>query len=323
MRPIWIGIISSFFFAFTFVLNRSMELAGGSWMWSAALRFIFMLPPLLFLVFLRGNLGMLWIEIKKHPKEWILWSTVGFGLFYAPFCFAQAYGPGWLIAGTWQITIISGSLLAPFFFEQKTGSQGVQLVRGKISLPGLWMSSIILLGIVLMQSEQASVLQPKELLLGFLPVVVASFAYPLGNRKMMQICGERVDTYQRVLGMTICSMPFWMLLSITALVVDGAPSQSQVFQTSLVAIFSGICATVLFFRATEMVKGNMRRLAAVEATQSMEVLFATAGEVVWLSASLPTPVASAGLLLIMLGMILHSLVSGRKEKETPPINVSD
>lgn len=102
-----------------------------------------------------------------------------------------------------------------------------------------------------MQSEQASVLQPKELLLGFLPVVVASFAYPLGNRKMMQICGERVDTYQRVLGMTICSMPFWMLLSITALVVDGAPSQSQVFQTSLVAIFSGICATVLFFRATE------------------------------------------------------------------------
>lgn len=80
-------------------------------MWSAALRFFFMLPPLLFLVFLRGNLGMLWIEIKKHPKEWIVWSTVGFGLFYTPFCFAQSYGPGWLIAGTWQITIISGSFL--------------------------------------------------------------------------------------------------------------------------------------------------------------------------------------------------------------------
>ncbi|TPG68824.1 multidrug resistance efflux transporter family protein [Brevibacillus laterosporus] len=322
MRPIWIGIIASFFFAFTFVLNRSMELAGGSWMWSATLRYFFMLPPLLLLVFMRGNLGKLWIEIRKHPREWMLWSTVGFGLFYAPFCFAQAYGPGWLIAGTWQITIISGSLLAPFFFEQKMGSQGLQVVRGTISLPGLWMSGVILLGIALMQSEQASLLQTKEVLLGFLPVVLASFAYPLGNRKMMQICGDRVDTYQRVLGMTICSMPFWIVLSVIALIVEGGPSQNQILQTSMVALFSGVCATVLFFRATEMVKGSMRQLAAVEATQSMEVLFATAGEVIWLSASLPTPIASVGLLLIMVGMVLHSLVSGRKEKETPPVNVA-
>ncbi|QDX94959.1 multidrug resistance efflux transporter family protein [Brevibacillus laterosporus] len=322
MRPIWIGIIASFFFAFTFVLNRSMELAGGSWMWSATLRYFFMLPPLLLLVFMRGNLGKLWIELRKHPREWMLWSTVGFGLFYAPFCFAQAYGPGWLIAGTWQITIISGSLLAPFFFEQKMGSQGLQVVRGTISLPGLWMSGVILLGIALMQSEQASLLQTKEVLLGFLPVVLASFAYPLGNRKMMQICGDRVDTYQRVLGMTICSMPFWIVLSVIALIVEGGPSQNQILQTSMVALFSGVCATVLFFRATEMVKGSMRQLAAVEATQSMEVLFATAGEVIWLSASLPTPIASVGLLLIMVGMVLHSLVSGRKEKETPPVNVA-
>ncbi|RAP30084.1 hypothetical protein C2W64_02639 [Brevibacillus laterosporus] len=322
MRPIWIGIIASFFFAFTFVLNRSMELAGGSWMWSATLRYFFMLPPLLLLVFMRGNLGKLWIELRKHPREWMLWSTVGFGLFYAPFCFAQAYGPGWLIAGTWQITIISGSLLAPFFFEQKMGPQGLQVVRGTISLPGLWMSGVILLGIALMQSEQASLLQTKEVLLGFLPVVLASFAYPLGNRKMMQICGDRVDTYQRVLGMTICSMPFWIVLSVIALIVEGGPSQNQILQTSMVALFSGVCATVLFFRATEMVKGSMRQLAAVEATQSMEVLFATAGEVIWLSASLPTPIASVGLLLIMVGMVLHSLVSGRKEKETPPVNVA-
>ncbi|WP_366919691.1 multidrug resistance efflux transporter family protein [Brevibacillus laterosporus] len=124
MRPIWIGILASFFFAFTFVLNRSMELAGGSWMWSAALRFFSCYRSLLFLVFLRGNLGMLWIEIKKRQKEWIVWSTVGFGLFYAPFCFVQAYGPGWLIAGTWQITIISGSLAGPVLFRAKNRLSG-------------------------------------------------------------------------------------------------------------------------------------------------------------------------------------------------------
>ncbi|WP_240436238.1 multidrug resistance efflux transporter family protein [Brevibacillus laterosporus] len=84
--------------------------------------------------------------------------------------------------------------------------------------------------------------------------------------------------------------------------------------------FLRICATALFFRVTEMVKGSMRQLVAVEATQSMEVLFATAGEVIWLSASLPTPLVG-GALLIMLGMVLHS-VSGRKEKEASPVNVS-
>ncbi|HLS59711.1 MAG TPA: multidrug resistance efflux transporter family protein, partial [Virgibacillus sp.] len=39
MRAILIGIIAALFFSVTFILNRSMELAGGSWAWSASLRF--------------------------------------------------------------------------------------------------------------------------------------------------------------------------------------------------------------------------------------------------------------------------------------------
>ena len=35
------GILASFFFAFTFILNRSMNLAGGYWMWAASLRYLF------------------------------------------------------------------------------------------------------------------------------------------------------------------------------------------------------------------------------------------------------------------------------------------
>lgn len=315
MKPIWLGIYSAFFFAFTFILNRSMELSGGHWAWSASLRYFFMVPLLLVIVLMRKNLRPLLVELKKEPGKWILWSTVGFGLFYAPLCIATVYGPAWLIASTWQITIISGALLAPLFYELKMTREGPLKTRGKISLSGLSMSLIILAGIILMQIEHAGKIGMAEIALGFIPVVIASFAYPLGNRKMMEVVQGRLDTYQRVLGMTIASLPFWLVLSGYAYFTSGAPSFEQSYQSALVALLSGVFATVLFFRATEMVQGNMSKLAAVEATQSMEVLFATAGEIMLLSVALPGLLSWIGITFVMVGMVLHSYFTAKVTEE--------
>jgi drug/metabolite transporter (DMT)-like permease len=314
LQPIVLGICAAFFFAFTFILNRAMELSGGSWIWSASLRYIFMIPFLLLIVIRRGNLRPLLQEIKKRPGIWLLWSFVGFGLFYAPLSFAAAYGPGWLIAGTWQITIISGSLLVPLFYETVQTSTGPVKIRGKIPFKGLAMSLIILLGVAVMQLQHAYELSVKEVLIGILPVIIASFAYPLGNRKMMEVCGGRLDAYQRVLGMTLASLPFWLLLSVYGLATVGTPSTGQTIQSIMVAISSGVIATVLFFQATDMVKGNMQKLAAVEATQSIEVLFAVAGEVLLLSAPFPSFVSWVGMFFVMVGMVLHSYVSHTKQE---------
>lgn len=313
MRPIMIGIVAAFFFAFTFVLNRSMELSGGSWIWSASLRYIFMIPFLMLIVMSRKNIKQLFEEMRKNPGVWVLWSCIGFGLFYAPLSFAAAYGPGWLIAGTWQITIISGSLLAPLFFEIKQTANGPVKIRGKIPFVGLAMSLIILLGVAFMQLEQANQLSAKTVLWGVLPVVLASFAYPLGNRKMMEVCGNRLDAYQRVLGMTIASLPLWLILALYGAATVGMPSKGQTMQSLLVALFSGVIATVLFFQATDLVKGDMQRLAAVEATQSFEVLFAVAGEMLILSSPAPSIVSWAGILFVIAGMVLHSYVSNREK----------
>lgn len=307
-----IGICAAFFFAFTFVLNASMELSGGSWIWSASLRYIFMIPFLMGIVLLRKNLRPLLNEMRKFPVKWMLWSVVGFGLFYAPLCFAAAYSPGWLIAGTWQITIISGTLLAPLFFETVYTKNGPIQMRGKISFKGLSMSLTILLGIVIMQLEHANQLSLINVLLGVVPVLVASFAYPLGNRKMMEICEGRLDAYQRVLGMTLASLPFWLLLSLYGLFTVGLPSGSQCLQSLLVALCSGVIATVLFFMATDMVRGNMEKLAAVEATQSLEVVFALLGELIVLSVPIPSSLSWFGISIVILGMILHSYVSHKK-----------
>lgn len=309
MRAILLGVCSSFFFAFTFVLNRSMELSGGSWLWSSSLRYFFMLPFLLLFVILRKKWQPLLIEMKKNPLKWLLWGTVGFGLFYAPICFAGAYGPGWLIAATWQMTILSGSLLAPLFYEKVQTVNGSVKVRGKIPLRGLSMSLIIIFGVALMQFEHASQLSIMPVLLTIIPVLIASFAYPLGNRKMMAICEGRLDVFQRVLGMTIGSLPLWIIFAIIAIFTTGLPSKTQTIQSFWVAMCSGLIATLLFFQATSLVQHNMAQLAAVEATQSIQVLFVLIGEIIFLASPLPTGMSLLGMAFVMIGMVLHSYIS--------------
>ncbi|MBT2738891.1 multidrug resistance efflux transporter family protein [Bacillus sp. ISL-7] len=330
MRPLILGILAAFFFAFTFILNRSMVQAGGSWIWSASLRYFFMVPFLFTIVMGRKNLKPLLVEMRKRPGGWFIWSTVGFGLFYGPICFSAAYAPGWLIAATWQVTIISGSLLAPLFYEMVMTEKGPIQKKGRIPFKGLGMSLVILLGIILMQLEQANHISITAIALGVLPVLIASFAYPLGNRKMMDICGGRLDVFQRVLGMTLASLPLWVVLSIYGLFTVGPPSKGQIVQSGLVAVTSGVIATILFFKATDLVRGNMQKLAAVEATQSIEVLFAVIGELLILNTVFPTELSWFGMVLVMVGMILHSFFSHKSNpknhrseghKKTVPRNV--
>ncbi|TVY11443.1 DMT family transporter [Paenibacillus cremeus] len=318
MRSIVLGIFASFFFAVTFILNRAMSLAEGSWIWIASLRYLFMIPFLLLIVISRKNLRPLLQEMRLYWVKWMIWSTVGFGLFYAPLCFAAAYSPGWLVAGTWQITIISGSLLVPLFYETVQTPYGMVKRRGTIPFKGLSMSLIILMGIALMQVEQVHHFSVKEFSFSLFPVIIASFAYPLGNRKMMELCQGRLDSYQRVLGMTLASLPFWLLISIVGLLTDGLPKVGQMQQSFIVAISSGVVATILFFRATDLVKDNMHKLAAVEATQSLEVLFTVVGELVLLGSPAPAALSWMGMVLVIIGMILHSYSSQKKA----PVNVT-
>jgi drug/metabolite transporter (DMT)-like permease len=312
LQVILIGILASLFFASTFVINRAMDLSGGSWIWSASLRYLFTVPLLLLIVMTRRNMKALIDEMKMQPLSWIVWSTVGFGLFYAPLCFAAAYGPAWLVAGTWQITIVAGSLLVPLFYEEKRTANGVRKIRHRIPLQEMVTSIFILMGVVLLHNKASSSIEMTQLALGFLPVLVAAFAYPLGNRKMMAICKDKLDVYQRVLGMTMASIPFWLVLSLYGIKTVGLPSSEQIVQSFIVAICSGIIATVLFFYATDKAEGNPKKLAAVEATQSGEVVFTVFGEVIFLKGEIPAGGSLIGIIIIIMGMVLHSMKLAQK-----------
>ena len=66
-RALWFGILGALFFAFTFIFNRSMNLAGGSWMWSARLRYLFSLPMMAVLVWQKGELKGVLSAIARAP----------------------------------------------------------------------------------------------------------------------------------------------------------------------------------------------------------------------------------------------------------------
>lgn len=307
MRAIGIGILSALFFAVTFVLNRSMELDGGSWMWSASLRYFFMVPFLVVIVAMRGGLSGVKREMTAAPWLFFIWSFVAFVLFYGPLTFSAGYSPGWLVAGTWQMTIVAGVLLAPFFTFQTTTETGeMHTIRHRIPAASLVISLIILVGVVLIQIPHAGSVSTKTILLGTLPLVIAAFSYPLGNRKMMNLVGGRLDMFQRVLAMTLMTIPIWLLLAGYAAVTVGLPSLSQVVQSLVVSVSSGVIATSLFFMATDMVQHDQGKLAAVEATQSVELIFAMLGEMLLLSMPLPGALSLVGVLVIIGGMSLHS-----------------
>lgn len=288
-----LGLLAAALFSSTFVVNRSMHLGGGAWEWTASLRYLMILPLLAAIVGLRTGLQPVLAALRARPRAWLLWSIVGFGLFYAPAAYAVAAGPGWLLAGTWQITILAGIVLAPLLYDDD---------RAVIPRRAVGAALVVLAGVALMQAEHVEAVGADALLVGVVPVIVAAFAYPAGNRKTMELAGGALDTWQRILAMTIASLPFWLVLAAVGLVRTGPPGGEQLAQSALVAVVGGLLATALFFAATARVRRHPVRLAAVEATQSGEVVFAAGLEVVLLGAAFPSPVAWAGIALIVAGI---------------------
>lgn len=302
-KAFFIGILSSFFFAFTFVMNRSMNLTGGYWIWSASLRYIFSLPILLAIVCFQKRFAPVMEAIKKQPVAWICWSTVGFGLFYSTMAWAADFGESWMIVSLWQLTIVAGVFLNPLWGKP-------------IPLKSLGAVSVILLGVLLMQWEHiVTVNNSSGAAFSTFLMVISAVAYPLGNRKMMSLCEDDLDTPQRVLGMTICSLPFWLVLSIYAIFTHGVPSQSQTLQSIVVAVLSGVIATILFFKATNMVRNDPKQLSMVEGTISGEIVFTLLLGLLVLKDPIPSPLQFFGILLIIIGMLLNCYVAALETKK--------
>jgi drug/metabolite transporter (DMT)-like permease len=275
LAAVALGLAAALFFTATYVLNRAMATAGGHWAWSAALRYLLTLPMLALVLAWRGAFDAVWSALRAHPFAWLAWSGIGFGLFCVCLTWAAAFAPAWLVAGTFQLTVIAGMLLAPLLYRDE---------RARLPLAAL-----------------AS-------------VALSAFLYPLGNRAILlhlERTGEQLDATQRVFGMTLASQPFWWLVAAYAGHTAGAPAPMQVLLAAGVALLTGTIATILFFRATAMVQDDPAALGAVEAMQAAELLFSSGLGVLLLGEAVPHGWAALGAVLVVAGIVALGILVGR------------
>jgi len=305
VRIIVLGILSAVFFSSTFVLNRAMSLEGGHWVWTASLRFGYMLVFLCGCLFFTKGVKQL-AEIRKvFLQYWLFWiiaGSIGFGVFYALISFSAAYAAGWIVATTWQATILATPI--------------VLVVLGKrVPARGVALTGLIFAGILLVNMEHAATATAREVIFGVLPVLIAAFAYPIGNQMVWEARqggNGRIphidhavmeDGFSRVLLLTLGSMPFW--IGLVLLARPPAPSPGQLINTAMVALFSGVIATTLFLHARHLC-AHPYEIAAVDATQSMEVVFSLIGEIVILQGVFPGSLGVAGIALTLIGLVAYT-----------------
>lgn len=303
-KPLILGILSSFFFSFTFILNRSMSLSGSSYLWSGVLRYFFVILILFIYLFVRGELNGVFKSIRANKLKWFIYSNIGFSLFYFALSISTVYGESWLAASFWQLTIVFGMLLTPLFGEP-------------VPIKPLIFSGLIILGVVLLQMENAKSVNILQSTFTLVSMSIAAVSYPFGNRSMLRLTKDSISSIQRVFGMALMTVPFWIIVSVYALNTVGPPTSTQVLQTFLIAVSSGVIATVLFFKATGMVKDDLEKLAVVETTQSTELIFTLLTGIILLKDPLPSTTGFIGISFIIVGMILCALAPsmGRRKKE--------
>ena len=113
MRAILLGLLSSTLFSATFIINRAMNVSGTSWAWTASFRFylLFLFYSLSF--YFAKTLGIMGRvkNIHWHGSDGVLLPVLV--LFFIKFL--SCLFSSWLVAGTWQVTILAGLLLSPLF----------------------------------------------------------------------------------------------------------------------------------------------------------------------------------------------------------------
>ena len=326
---VW-GLIASAFFSTSFVLYQLMSVQGGHWFWSASFRCFFMWLLLSVFILLQNkfNPSKLLALGKLFASHWQFWCvTGGIGLgTYGLLAFAADYAEGWVIAATYLFTVVASLVVLSFFgqsFQKKV------IVYSVIVFIGVVLANV---GEGLRHSTSQGTDWHALLLFGALPAFIASFCFPLGNqliwqagqpkggtthsnnimsnetrkllKKVPQVTSPLLSNpLHKVWLMSLGSLPMWLVLGV--IVQPPAPSVSQITISFLVALMAGVLGTTTFLHARSLAK-QPQQLAAVDATQGSEIIFALLGGMLLLHTPMPSGLSFVGIALVIIGLVLFA-----------------
>ena len=312
-RLLGLGLLAAALFSVTFILNRAVSLSGGHWVWNAVLRYVDAAFLLALWTVGRHGIGRLTTVLRAFRRRlgfWLLSGGVGVGIFYTGICYAADHAAGWIVAATWQFTILATPIILSAF-------------GNRVPLRGTAFCGMIVLGILILNAQRIGEgVTLAQLLTGIVPVLVAAFAYPFGNQMVNRMRHSKredaailADPVAAVLLLTLGSLPFFAALVLFTM--PPLPAANQFLSTAMIALLAGGIATPLFLYARNL-SSDPLRIAAVDATQAAEIGFALCGEVMALGAAWPGPGGWAGLLAVMgglVGFMLQGTTSRKKRHD--------
>ena len=321
---VW-GLIASAFFSLSFVLYQLMSVQGGHWFWSASLRCLFMwlLLTVIIVIKNRGQLTQLiqlWHLFWQNWRFWMFAGSIALGT-YGLLAFAADYAEGWVIAATYLFTVVASLIVLKFFgqhFSKKT----------------IYYSVVVFVGVVLANVGEglrhqtvSSNYTLQSLLVGAMVAFIASFFFPVGNQLVWQASQPKQtnlttelnirktllqklpyihsplldNALHKVWLMAMGSLPMWAAL--TLILHPPAPSPSQITLSFLVALTAGVLGTSVFLFARAQAT-RPQQLAAIDATQGSEIIFALLGGMLLLGTPLPSLLSFVGIALVIIGLTL-------------------
>lgn len=308
-RLILMGLLAAFCISCGWLGCRLIGMEGGHWAWTAFLFNAFAALTLLFRLVLDRDAFTLYDTFRVFRRHWVFWiitGTTATGLLEAPLAYAMTHAPAWIVTATFQLTILVTPLITFPLFSRC------------IPMRGVGYSLLVVVGVILVQLEQATSIPLATALVGMVPVLIAAIAYSVGDQLVYEIneFGTRVlgrwkvpfitsDVVQKPAALVfltlIGGLPAQLLLLL--IVHPGWPSSGQMLTTLIVGFLAiGIGQTV-FISARQKAVGI--QIVGVDATIAGDVVFTTVGEIVFLSAALPSLTSWIGLALIIMGIVLY------------------
>jgi drug/metabolite transporter (DMT)-like permease len=303
IKAVLLGLLANFFLSAGLIVNSLMASNGSHWAWTASLRYLL----LLIIVVARKQAKPLARIFRSHGNMFIIWGNVSFGIFYGFLTYASLFGPGWLVAAGFETTILAGLLLSPIIYKDH---------RAKIPANAFILSSVLVVCIAIMQIDRIRFISDgRGVGLSLIFSLIAAFLWPLGNRKLMltmEFKNIQLNSLQRVLGMTVGSLPSLIVLAMFGFLESGLPGKYQLITSLFAALLSGVLGSVLFYRAIQLVKNNPVALATVEATQVTTIFFTLLAEVLFKGMEWPGSVGLLGCVLMIACLTCYSFYSIKK-----------
>ena len=313
-RTILFGLIAVLCGASIYIVNRNLAAQGGHPLWTAALRYGYMVVMLaLVITWWHGSVAFVGL-LRCFAKHWVFFlftGVIGSGTYYACLVFAALYAPAWVTAAAYQVGIVCSPIVLICFGRHPGRSTIIFVV-------------VVACGGLLVNFEQMShgeAVNMHRALIGMVLAFCACAAAHLGMQLMYEAVHGGPTWVPHVQNTTLefapaqvflnslGTLPLWAIC--LAIVRPGLPTKGQWGQAAISPFIGGVLGAWFFVHARTQAR-RPQLIAALDATPAASAVFTLILEALVLKPRMPGWLGVCGLLLMVVAFFVHVQLDARR-----------